>query len=308
MTRHASLAAQLAALKAAIQRPTEPIEPLKTNWSTVAANDNNPEELVDKRVERRWSIRPTLSEIEREIEDGETTYGFHVDESGKKHKITVAIGNLQFSDGTATEKAYTYGPDGKVVMDDVQLPVGAMLKTKEAQERTLGGDGILSSSGIYTKIYKARHPGEVKRRDPELVKRERAEAQPRTKTEMRQELADAVARTVSLPTTKVYPPGFPWQASNLRELFMGVEKGRKGESGSIAWQDISTHVVEREVWAETIASLSNEDKVTLRGAETAASLSDFGGSGHRRTRERRGKTRLLALNDNIQAAYKKSAA
>lgn len=300
MTRHGSLAEQLTAIKAAMNRPEGPVETLETNWSNIAANDNNPEDLAGKHVERRWAIRPTPAEIMKQVEDGEVV-------RNKAGQI-VSICKLEFSDGTATEKAYTYGADGKLIMYDAPMPVGAMLKTKDAQERMLGGDGLAPSNRIYTAIYKAKHHGKAIRKDRERVKLERAEAKNLTKSELQDELEAAIANTSEMPVVTVCPKSFPWKPGNLRELFMGVEKGKKGESGSIAWQDISTHIVEREVWHETIAALSADDQDALKALETARSVADLVPPAPKRTAIRKGKARLVALNDNIDAAYKKSAA
>ncbi|TPJ86942.1 MULTISPECIES: hypothetical protein [unclassified Mesorhizobium] len=293
MTRHASMADQLKALLAYRNRPEGPIETVKTNWKTIAANDNNPEDLDGLYIERERPIRPRLGEI---MESVKSKYVEHSDDG----KI-IRIGKLRFSDGTQTEKAHRYSVDGKLIEYDAVMPIGAMLGTSEKQERILGGDTI-SSNGAYTAAYGGRHPNKVRRKDKDKRASEKP-APERSKADMRAEIA-------SLPSfpVKMYKKGFPWKPSNLRELFMGLEKGRKGESGSVAWEDISTHIVEREVWAETMAALSNEDKVDLDKVMTADNVSDFGGTGHRRTNERRGKRRLKAMNDNFYASYKKSAA
>lgn len=311
MTRHASMADQLTALKAAINRPTAPIEPVQTNWSTIAANDNAPEDLADKRVERRWAIRPTEDEIMREVKDGVVALGAHVDDKGEAHKVTIAIGKLRFSDGSQKERAFTYGPEGKVIMYDAPMPVGAMLGTKDKQERMLGGDGATSSNAPYTAAYGGKHPSNVSRKAKlEPVEGEVILENPvkLSKEEMRAALAKAVATTVSMPAVKHGQKGFPWQPAKLRDLFMGFEKGRKGETGSIAWQDISSHIVEREIWHETIAALGADDKDALAKLETARTVTDLAADMPKRTATRKGKARLFALNDNIDAAYKKSAA
>lgn len=304
MARHSSMADQLGALKRAIARPEGDIEAVKTNWSTVAANDNNPEDFADKRIERRWSIRPTIDEIKREIEEGETVCGEYTDENDKSHKIITAIGKLRFSDGSQTERAYAYGPDGKVIMYDAPMPIGAMLGTRDKQERTLGGDGVGTTNTNYTKVYGGKYPKAARRKaqDPGREKRNYS------RQESIAELEIAKSNTFALPKVTVCAKGFPWQPANLRDLFLGLEKGKKGESGSIAWQDISTHIIEREIWSETIAALNPEDKDTLKAAETASSLADISPLAPKRTAIRKGKSRLIALNDNIEAAYKKSAA
>lgn len=286
----------LEALKDYHNRPEGDIEPVQTNWTPAAANDNlNPEDIADMRVERRWACRPTIGEIVESVDSGEVEYGTYQD-GERKHRVVVRIGKLRFSDGSQTEKAYTYGPDGKLMQFDARMPVGAMLGTKDAQERMLGGDGVDVSNACYTATYKARLPGKAKRKD-------KVAPVPHTKAEMRAELAALPDH----PVTRC-PAGFPWKPSNLRDLFLGLEKTPKGEAGSIAWQDISGHIVEREVWAQTVAALAKEDAAVLDALPGARTLESLGSSGHKRTRERQALRRLRAANENLVAALKKSAA
>jgi hypothetical protein len=295
MTRHASLSEQLKALLAYRNRPEGPIEPVKTNWKTVVANDNNPEDLEDLHIERSRPIRPRLGEIMESVRNGETVRN----DDGQ----VVAIGGLRFSDGTQTEKAHRFSVDGKLVEYDARMPAGAMLKTSERQERILGGDSGASNSA-YTLTYGGRHPSAVDRKDTE----DRAAEKPapkRSKAEMRAE----IAALLDVPI-KHCGKGFPWRPRKLRELFMGLEKGRKGETGSVAWEDISTHIVEREIWVETLAALAKEDAATLDvalGARTMREVGESHGFVGKRA-ERMGKKILSASNDNLSDALKKSAA
>lgn len=295
MTRHASLAEQLKALLEYRNRPEGPIETAKTNWRAdiSAVNDNNPEDLEGMHVERSRPIRPRLGEIMEAVKSGR----IERNDAGQ----IVRIGNLRFSDGTQTERAYRFSADGKLVEYDARMPTGAMLGTSEKQERILGGDMVVSNAA-YTEVYGGKHPGKVTRKDAGKRAAERP-APARSKAQMRAEIA-------ALPDipVKTCKTGLPWKPSNLRELFMGLEKGKKGESGSVAWEDVSTHIVEREVWAETLATLAKEDVADLDKAMTAGGLAEFGVKGHKRTKERRGKRRLRAINDNFIAAMKKSAA
>lgn len=295
MTRHGSLAEQLKALLEYRNRPEGPIETVKTNWKTVAVNDNNPEDLEDLHIERSRPIRPRLGEIMEDVKNGETLRN----EDGQ----IVAIGGLSFSDGTQTEKAHKFSTDGKLVEYDARMPVGAMLKTSERQERILGGDTDASNLA-YTLVYGGKHPNTVKRKDPE----DRAAEKPApkmSKAEMRAEISGLPDFPVTL-----CKKGFPWKPKMLRELFMGLEKGRKGETGSVAWEDISTHIVEREMWAETMANLSDKDKATLQAVETAGNMQDVGIAHGKRGRQAWtvGKAMIAVANDNLKAAKKKSAA
>ncbi|MDX8495868.1 hypothetical protein RFN29_30435 [Mesorhizobium sp. VK22B] len=327
-SRHGYLADGLSGLKQWAARHEGPVEPVQTNWTIIPGNDNaGADETTDKRAQRRWAQRPTVSETMREISKadyrelpiadkkkakgehdvelypigGDVEYGSSVDDDGKRHKVVVRIGKLRFSDGTQKERGFSRGPDGKLVQRDLTMPIGAMLGTRDQQERTLGGDGDVSNNRNYLAVYGAKGANSVRRKEREPDKKlSREDAQA--------ELQLAIANTPKIPATTMCEPGFPWQPAYLRELFLGLEKGKKGETGSIAWEDAFTHTVNREVWAESIANLKDEDRRVLDGAMTASSLADIGSGGHRRTRERRGRRQLHAANDNLVAALKKFAA
>jgi len=298
MSRHSSLAEQLAGLKFYSQRPIGEHQPSKTNWSTETSNDNA-EDLADLHIERRWSTRPTEMEIMREVAKDETLTGHHIDGSGKKRKVTVGIGKLRFSDGTQTEKAYRRSIDGKIIQYDARLPVGAMIGVVEREERILGGDDVASNEG-YSHFYKGK-------RSNHAVKKARGTRVDFTKAEARQMLVDAIKNTPAMPEVKVCKDGFPWKPSGLRELFMGLEKGRKGETGSVAWTDITDSLAQREMWSASIDKLTGSDKKTLDDAVVARSFADLGGEGHKRTAQRRGKARLIAANDNLMEVINKMA-
>ncbi|WP_457659576.1 hypothetical protein [Sinorhizobium medicae] len=316
MARHASLAEQLQGVLAYKNRPDGPVEPVQTNWTTAAANDNNPEDLAGMRIERRWSIRPTPEEIDKEVKDGEvergaaSTMGLVVDGQAKTVDVPgpiVAIGKLRFSDGSQTERAHVMGIDGQVIMADVRMPIGALLGTRDRQERALGGD-VITSNSAYTLVYRGKHPGKVKRKkredleDREITSREEDIAI----------LAAAKANTASMPAVTKCPDGFPWKPSNLRELFLGLEKTPTGESGSVEWRDITSHLAERAVWAASIAAITQQDKAALDAALTASSLSEVGvavGQSRQYADKRSGGRRaLIAANDNLMAAIKKISA
>lgn len=294
LARHESLADQLKALLAYRNRPEGQPEPIKTNWTPVAANDNK-EDLEGLHLERRRSMRPTELEIMESVNSGE----IERNEAGQ----IIRIGKLRFSDGTQKERAFRYSIDRKLIEYDAPMPVGAMLGTRDRQERILGGD-TSSSNAAYTAVYGGRHPNKVKRKHRDVRATEKR-APYRTKEQMRSEIAELP----EFPIT-VYKKGFPWKPSSLRELFMGLEKGKKGESGSIAWEDISTHIVDREVWRETMAALSEDDKNTLGAfvvAKTMREIGEVNGFSGKRA-ERMGKKILCASNNNLAVALRKSAA
>lgn len=331
-TRHGSLSEQLKALMAYRNRPEGEFEPLQTNWTASVANDNaSPEEMAEMRIERRWSMRPTENEIMTSSEQadyinvpahsylgnksealpypvsGDVEYGVHIDDNGKSHKVVVRIGKLRFSNGSDTEKAFTYGPDGQVIMFDARMPVGAMLKTQDKQERVLGGEDaacdVSKSNAYFTSMLKAQKAGRAvrsKRQVGKSYKHEEAKAM----------LKEAIENTVNMPEVTKCPTGLPWQPANISSMFMGCKKDGKGESGSIAWQDCSTAMVDRDIWAATVASLSEKDTAVLDSAMDAGKMSDVYGAniGVNKTAERRGKRMLLVANDNLAEFMKIFAA
>lgn len=77
-----------------------------------------------------------------------------------------------------------------------------------------------------------------------------------------------------------------------------------------AWEDISTALVNRDMWAETVASLSERDVTVPDSVAKAGKMSDIYGArgGASKTEERR-RTRLLrAANDNLAEFMKIFAA
>lgn len=292
MTRHGSLSEQLQTLMEYRNRPEgEPIT-VKTNWKEVADNDNNREDVEDFHIERERPIRPRIGEIMQEVRKG--------DVERNSAGLIIRIGQLRFSDGTQTERDYRREEDGKVVQYDRRMPVGAMLGTSEKQERVLGGDTI-ASNAMYTQVYGGKYPNKVARKKKEKREGEKP-AQPRSKAEMREEISSLPAFPV-----KQCKKGFPWKPSNLRELFTGLEKGKKGESGGVAWEDISTHIAQREMWAQALDALKEEDKATLDAAMTARRFADISPGGTERGSRKRGKKMLIAANDNLREYLKKFA-
>lgn len=307
MARHGDMAEQLRPLLKRVNRPdtSEPIVVDGTNWSVVPANDNNPEDVSGMRTERRWASRPTIDEIEDAIASNDTERAPSPD--GKAPGPIVRIGRLHFSDGTQTEKAHCYGPEGKLIQYDAVLPVGAMLRTKDAQERMLGGGDDNEGSNSYYRATLGVKP----RRYGAIIKRRKVEERRNySREESIAMLAEAWRNTDSAPKTKYSDPALPWQPTKLSDLFVGMKKGKKGESGSISWEDISTSMVARETWTRTEEYLSGRDKAVLDAASTASGFADVGisvGQGAEYARRKGGKRALLAANDNLLKAITKAA-
>jgi len=114
------------------------------------------------------------------------------------------IGKLRFSNGQVTERAYTRGPDGKLIAFDTKVPVGAMLGTSENQERVLGGNrkGVAKRNAYFAELLEASLPNKTKTK-----KRQRYVKV--SKEETRADLAKAYANTPTLPPIQRCPPGFP---------------------------------------------------------------------------------------------------
>lgn len=304
MARHGSLAEQLAATLAWRNRPeTEgPLEAAKTNWSTVPANDNNPEDVADFGHERKILVTPSVGEIMRQCANGDVERGPDVWSDHFQRMVPgpiVRIGSLRFSDGTQTEKAYINGPDGRVIRADMRMPVGAMLKAREATEAALGGKAVAKkhaelSNAYFAEMFGVDYPRYV------------------PKGKMRREEKISEAERVALlagerPEVTVCPPGLPCGTRNVGDSFVGLKKAKRGESGSIPWADLATLKSSRECWRAVMRELRPATRKTLEKAATAKTLADIGGKGHKRTAERRGKRLLAAANDDLAIILKKYA-
>ncbi|NKJ03121.1 hypothetical protein [Rhizobium sp. SG741] len=295
MTRHGTLAEQLEALRLYASTPDHDPEPLQTTWTTVAANDNNPEDTEGMTVERRWRMKPSIEEIMRHVEEGDV-------ERNSAGQI-IRIGRLRFSDGTQTERGHKLTIDGKVVAAQIRMPVGALLGTKDAAESQLGaeedGQHVTASNHYFADLMKTlphRYRAGGKRRQGRNY----------TRAEAITMLEEAKANTdMSKVTVTRYPDGLPCASQKMADVFPGMVKTQRGESGSLAWQDIVTAKADRHAWAASVASLSAKDKETLDTAVGANSFEDVGiAVGQRREYARRkgGRRALIAANDNLMAA------
>lgn len=304
MTRHASLAEQLSALKAFTNRP-ESIEPINTNWTTLVANDNT-EERFDLHAERRVSIRPTWQELMRQAKDGAIERAPDVVSKIFGRTIPgpiVRIGKLRFSDGGQHERCDMAGIDGSPVTGMARMPTGAMLGTKEEQERALGGVGASSgeSNAWFCEMFDCTNKQYVpggKRRKGRAYTRDEAAAM----------LAEAISNTPVMPEVYYCEDGVALGSARIADNFIGMKKAPKGNGGAIAWQDLSDKIAEREVYLKAEQDLSSADIDVVETVATARRLSDIGGDGHKRNAQKRGRRALLAANENIAAAIKKYTA
>lgn len=283
------------ALIAYRNRPEGESEPVKTNWTIVPTNDNKPPE--DYGFERSLRITPSVREIMANVDAGPTVRN--------DSKQIVRIGKLRFSDGTQTERAHCFGPDGAVIAYDATMPAGAMLGTRDKAEAQLGGKGYTQAQLERSNDYFAESLGTVAHRY--LKRTTRRNGKSYSAEESRAMLAEAIANTKTMPKVTRYAPGLPCGMERAADAFVGMQKAKKGESGAIAWEDIASAKVQREIWEETLERLADDDIKTLDNAMAAGNLGDLGDYGHRRTRERKGMRRLRAANDNLATAMRKSA-
>ncbi|MGO6719578.1 hypothetical protein ACC717_05705 [Rhizobium ruizarguesonis] len=329
--RHRDLS-ELSALLAMRSRPIgvaegvepEPAPAISTNFRLIPANDNEaPEEGFG--TERAIEYEPSLDKIEDAIEglpvtyraepmvlggrqnrqihaipaNGDIAYGTHVDDDGKSHKVITRIGKLRFSDGSQTEKGQKLSIDGKVVDADIRMTVGAMLGCREKSSRDKGAEvDTTGSNQHYRWVVKGRVA-----QPPKLhsTKDERVDL---SKDEARQTLADAYANTPVMPDIKRYPDGLPYGPSNLRQLFIGGRKGKKGESGSQAWQDIYTEKANRDTFQRGLDAMQDTHVRVLTEAMSAKSLGALGEARGYRGRHAvdAGRRLLVAANDNFEKA------
>lgn len=338
--RHRDLAA-LSALLAFRNRPTGVAEgvsavdpsPVGTNWKLIPANDNTPPD-EGFGTERAVEYEPSLDLIEREIKglpmthraepsmlrqaDGgnaeamaarelhgipygdDVEYGLHVDDEGKRHKIIVRIGRLKFSDGKQTERGSKLVMDA-VVEADIRMPVGAMLGDREKSSRDKGSEEDTSGSNAH---YNWLVPAKMaKRPKARQIKKDRINI---SKIEARQMLSDACANTPVLPEVKRCPDGYPYGPTNLRQLFIGGRKGKNGESGSQAWQDIFTEKENRDTFNRALDAMHDDYVRILTEAIGAKSLGELGEKRGYRGRHAidAGRRLLQAANDNFEEALR----
>lgn len=300
MARHGSIAEQLAPLLRYATTPDHDPEPIQTNWATVAANDNNPEDVAEMAQDRKRLVTPSIAEIMRNVATGDV-------ERNDKGQV-IRIGRLRFSDGTQTERCIMSGIDGKPITGDITMPAGAMLGARDNVEAALGDSG---KSKSYVDLSNWWHQmtlgislphrfipaGKMRRTDRAVSREDAAE-----------DLAKAIANTPIMPEVKRYPDGLPCGMKQVADAFVGMRKGRKGETGSMAWQDFATLKSARSAWRDVVQSLDPENKATLDAALTAKNMAELGGCAPKRTAIRRGKARLIAANNDLMHAIESFAA
>lgn len=294
-----TLAEQLSALMEYRNRQ-ETVEPIGSSWTVVASNDNaSADEISNLSQERSLRVTPSVDEIMRQV----ATDDVERNEAGR----IIRIGKLRFSDGTQTEKDFKRGSDGKVAEYERTMPVGAMLGCREKAEAALG-EGM--SGGAHLKRSNDFF-AETLNTDPLHVVRRgvRRNGPGFSRDEMQAMLDEAIANTKVMPAVKRYPSGLPSAYKRVADSFNGMKVSTSGgSSGSIAWQDVSDSIAQREVWDAALAEISESDKAALDAAMDARTWADISPGGSVQGARKRGKRKLTIANDNLSTALRKHSA
>lgn len=282
-------------------RPDGEAEPLKSNWSLVANNnDVDASELEQIRVERRLEIVPSIKTIKREMNLPPTRNA-----AGQ----IVAIGKLRFSDGDQFEKAYKRRADGRLVMFDARMRAGSMLGTSEEQT-VLAGPAEDSSEVTMSNHYFAEV---LDTRPSRYVDRSRniRRGKSYTAAESRALLNEAIANTAVMPPVTYLPAGLPCGTRRVSGNFLGMKVGVSGKGGSTAWQDVFSAMAGRKIWADALEAMKATDVQVLDVAIDAKSYAELGvrlGQSTEYARRKGGKRALVAANDNLAEALERAAA
>ena len=296
---------------------------LATNWSLVPANDNAaPEdgfgneravqyepsiELIMEsvaKIETRARPEPSMlnptnvREIHAIPTGGSVEYGSYTDDDGKQQKCTVRIGSLRFSDGSQKEKGQKLVLK-EAVDAEIRMPVGAMLGCNEKSARDKGAEiDETGSNAHYRWMVKGKSANQPKKKDRSKKR------VVMSKMEARTMLAEAIANTPVMPEVKRAPDGFPYGPTALRQLFIAGRKGKNGETGSEAWEDIAVENENKRQFEIALESMLDSDVSVLADAVDAKSLTQLGEARGYKGRHAvdAGRALLKAANDNFERA------
>lgn len=310
--RHRSISDAMSALLAYRNRPEEgaPMDDVPSNFQTEPGDHNHLSAIADNSdVEARIRTRPSLKYIISSIQECEDEGGPERNEDGQ----IVRIGRLRFSDGTQVEPAYKYTLDGDLKQYAARIPAGGIIGASEQRERVLGGDEnpdeLSNSNKFFTRAFGFGD------NVPPFVQPTKRPV--RTKGMSRAELAaDLAAAWENTDPAKVTytrcPDGIARGAQRIGDNFIGMKVGRgNGSDGAAQWHDVYAAQVDRKIWRDSIAELSDKDRAVLEAAETAGSYAEVGvAAGQSRNYARNdggGKRALEAANDNLYEILKKYA-
>lgn len=296
---------------------------LATNWSIVPANDNAPPEdgfgneravqyepsielIMESVTKIKTRERPEPSMLNptssREIHSiptgGSVEYGSYTDDDGKRHNCIIRIGSLRFSDGTQKEKGQKLVL-GEAVDAEIRMPIGAMLGCNEKSARDKGAEiDETGSNAHYRWMVAGKIAKQPKKKD--LAKLRVV----MSKMEARAMLAQAVENTRVMPDIKKCPDGFPYGPTALRQLFIAGRKGKNGETGSQAWEDIAVESENKRQFEIALESMLESDQRILADAVDAKSLTQLGEARGYKGRHAvdAGRSLLRAANDNFERA------
>ncbi|WP_114835675.1 hypothetical protein U0027_06065 [Agrobacterium tumefaciens] len=296
---------------------------LATNWSIVPANDNAPPEdgfgneravqyepsielIMESVTKIKTRERPEPSMLNptssREIHSiptgGSVEYGSYTDDDGKRHNCIIRIGSLRFSDGTQKEKGQKLVL-GEAVDAEIRMPIGAMLGCNEKSARDKGAEIDETGSNAH---YRWMVAGKIAKQPK---KKDRAKLRVvMSKMEARAMLAQAVENTRVMPDIKKCPDGFPYGPAALRQLFIAGRKGKNGETGSQAWEDIAVESENKRQFEIALESMLESDQRILADAVDAKSLTQLGEARGYKGRHAvdAGRSLLRAANDNFERA------
>lgn len=269
-----------------------------TTWSIIPANDNTPQ-ASGSDTEMALEVLPSINDIMRQVKRGPIEYGTHVDEKKKAHRVITRIGRLRFSDGSQVEKGHKLVA-GEPAETNLKMPVGAMLGCREREAREKGQVEDIAYSNAHFRWMLG---------DPKAPRSKALTPKPgprveMTKAEAEKMLADAIANTPVMPPVTKCPDGLPFQPKNLRTLFIGGQKGKNGESGSQAWEDIFDQMGKRDTYAKAIDEMVTENVEVLTRALSARSLRQIGEARgyHGKYAIEAGRRLLIAANDDFNQA------
>lgn len=295
------LANQFKALLQYRSRPEGQYEPLGSNWTTIAANTNaNTDEVKALRHLRKLLVTPSVDKIMEEVD----TDDVERNEAGQ----IVRIGKLRFSDGTQTEWTMRLQTGSTTQVEGYyrRMRAGAMLGTREEPDVALGGSDMSDEDVAVSNAYFAEMLGTTPAR---YINRVRRAKQNRVSRHMAQQwLDEAIGNTLVMPEVTYCPPGLPCGGKRVSDSFVGMQCSSTGQSGSIAWTDISHAIASREAWEESINAVSVDDLEILESAQTARTWADISPGGTVQGARKRGHKLLEAANDNLAVALRKSAA
>jgi hypothetical protein len=301
---------------------------LATNWSIVPANDNVPpddgfgnerevqyepsiqliSEAITKIASRERSEPSMLNprnnrEIHAIPTGGSVEYGCYADDDGEKQKCIVRIGSLRFSDGAQKERGQKL-VFGEAVDADIRMPVGAMLGCREKSARDKGTEiDETGSNAHYRWMVKGKTAKQQKRK---TLPKERIVM---SKVEARAMLAEAINNTPVMPDVTKGHDGFPYGPTALRQLFIAGRKGKNGETGSQAWEDIAVESENKRQFEIALDSMLESDVKILSDAMNAKSLAQLGEARGYKGRHAvdAGRSLLRAANDNFEHALELAA-